>query len=801
MRICGFAAEGLRNERRILETFPVKELQDYWSSRPRYEAVDPKSKKSMSGSSLTSSLARSDDDTGAGSNPEGGQTYQEWLALQNEEKDEVPPPPYTLELDESTDPTPSQTEANPDTRATAVAAPLGVPSVEVQSAPVVVNVQPVTSSSHAVVSQPTVIHTAPASQNQAYSQVGAQSPQPYPPSSVQHPQSPPPTQVHSPRPYPPYSALQHPQSQATTQAQLPQPYRPASRQSTPSASTQHSQSYLPPQTQTHHQPYPPVQSYYQYATTQGHHHPVTGQSNESYLPSGGAQSPQSYGHHQGQSPHAHSPVLGQQPHSHPPAGGSAYQGYPASTGHASGYPPAGAPSQGYTPPNAQSPQSYSTSGGPVRPGYSPVDGSSFQSYTSNHNSPHSGHNQLQDPVTTLVNDFGRQSISGPSGGSGVPPGGNLITPPPLHPTHQGNSGYHTSFPPRPSTNQARPPAQSRPSGPPLGGRSSTPPPLHPAHSGHAAHGHLGHHTHHPSRPPTIQARPPSQSGHRPAAASSPPSHTPLSLPVQETSAPATASTQNRPKWPPAEWDLDTPPVQQHFSSPGPKPSTASGLGGANLTRPQSLSTSGYSPSGGSALRPTSSMSNKPPLRPNTTSNTNTPPGQYSPPIAASTYNSAANTHDHSTNYASSPYLYTGPPTHGQHGQHGPPVSFPSGPQYGSSYMPSSYPGHQGASMYNSGSTYASAPNSPPHGSNIAFPTGQLAHSGHGSGMGPQYPGGPSFPSSPSTAFPQAHGVDGGYYGAQGYGSGSSSGFPPSGPYSQSPSAPWMSSGPPMPPRK
>ena len=37
MRICGFAVEGLRGERLILETFPSKELQDYWSSRPKYE--------------------------------------------------------------------------------------------------------------------------------------------------------------------------------------------------------------------------------------------------------------------------------------------------------------------------------------------------------------------------------------------------------------------------------------------------------------------------------------------------------------------------------------------------------------------------------------------------------------------------------------------------------------------------------------------------------------------------------------------------------------------------------------------
>ncbi|KAG2101804.1 uncharacterized protein F5147DRAFT_708076 [Suillus discolor] len=37
MRITGFAAESLRGDRMIHETFPVKELQDYWATRPRYE--------------------------------------------------------------------------------------------------------------------------------------------------------------------------------------------------------------------------------------------------------------------------------------------------------------------------------------------------------------------------------------------------------------------------------------------------------------------------------------------------------------------------------------------------------------------------------------------------------------------------------------------------------------------------------------------------------------------------------------------------------------------------------------------
>jgi len=43
MRIAGYAAEGFHRERALMETFPVKELQDYWSSRPH--SVDNNAKE------------------------------------------------------------------------------------------------------------------------------------------------------------------------------------------------------------------------------------------------------------------------------------------------------------------------------------------------------------------------------------------------------------------------------------------------------------------------------------------------------------------------------------------------------------------------------------------------------------------------------------------------------------------------------------------------------------------------------------------------------------------------------------
>ncbi|KAJ8488759.1 hypothetical protein ONZ51_g3342 [Trametes cubensis] len=85
MRICGFAAEGLRGERTIHETLPSKELQDYWSTRPRYE---DRPQAGPSGGSTSGDKA---------------QTWEEWEKLDGGKLnvDEPPPPPYSLEAEES----------------------------------------------------------------------------------------------------------------------------------------------------------------------------------------------------------------------------------------------------------------------------------------------------------------------------------------------------------------------------------------------------------------------------------------------------------------------------------------------------------------------------------------------------------------------------------------------------------------------------------------------------------------------------------------------------------------------------
>ena len=74
MRISGFAAEALRGERRVFETFPFKDLQDYWSCRPKYEELS---------------------DSATPKKP-ASQSYEEPSASRNDGKEEAPPPPYSL---------------------------------------------------------------------------------------------------------------------------------------------------------------------------------------------------------------------------------------------------------------------------------------------------------------------------------------------------------------------------------------------------------------------------------------------------------------------------------------------------------------------------------------------------------------------------------------------------------------------------------------------------------------------------------------------------------------------------------
>lgn len=165
MRICGFAAEVLRNERRLFETFPSKELQDYWSNRPKYEEVPVQavapgpSSAGVSSSGPSGSLAAGGPEA-SGGKPGGGagegQSYEEWLAAQSEEKEEAPPPPYSLEAEE----VPATVPAAANASTTTAASPSAVPAHSSVSAPTPTSVA-VNPAAGAVPSVPSSHASAP----------------------------------------------------------------------------------------------------------------------------------------------------------------------------------------------------------------------------------------------------------------------------------------------------------------------------------------------------------------------------------------------------------------------------------------------------------------------------------------------------------------------------------------------------------------------------------------------------------------------------------------------------------------
>ncbi|KAJ7223466.1 hypothetical protein GGX14DRAFT_658206 [Mycena pura] len=108
MRVAGFAAEGLRGERRIHDAFPSKELQDYWGTRPRYEP--DATAAAASGAARQASVAgASSAGADAGAEAEAGQRareakaqYEAWAEEQRRkeaEGEEAPPPAYSLEAE------------------------------------------------------------------------------------------------------------------------------------------------------------------------------------------------------------------------------------------------------------------------------------------------------------------------------------------------------------------------------------------------------------------------------------------------------------------------------------------------------------------------------------------------------------------------------------------------------------------------------------------------------------------------------------------------------------------------------
>ncbi|KIL61791.1 hypothetical protein M378DRAFT_129485 [Amanita muscaria Koide BX008] len=131
MRICGLATEGLHKVRLIEETFPVKELQDYWATRPISDGDNE-----ITG--CASSREGQRRDTGESS---ASQSYQAWLQAQQESKEDVPPPPYCLVEEGVTVLNP------PDEHPTnALEPPAEAPSVAITAATEGISVLPAASS-------------------------------------------------------------------------------------------------------------------------------------------------------------------------------------------------------------------------------------------------------------------------------------------------------------------------------------------------------------------------------------------------------------------------------------------------------------------------------------------------------------------------------------------------------------------------------------------------------------------------------------------------------------------------------
>ena len=95
MRIAGYGSELVKGERQLEDRFPEKELRDWEYSHPKTE-IRP---------SLDSLLASGSGTNGGGSSSTGGggQSYEDWLKTegQGKDKEEAPPPPYSLEAEES----------------------------------------------------------------------------------------------------------------------------------------------------------------------------------------------------------------------------------------------------------------------------------------------------------------------------------------------------------------------------------------------------------------------------------------------------------------------------------------------------------------------------------------------------------------------------------------------------------------------------------------------------------------------------------------------------------------------------
>ncbi|KAJ2912412.1 hypothetical protein MD484_g8005, partial [Candolleomyces efflorescens] len=255
MRICGFAAEGLRSERRIFDSFPSKELQDYWGTRPKYEIVPVRS-TGLGGHNVAgpSSAGPSGAGSSSGAGGDGGQSYEDWLASQQtNQSEEAPPPPYSLEAE----------EAAPATQATPATVPPSVSAAPASTGAVA----PALAASVSVASQsqgsggPTVASPPPVNQ-----------------------------QTHPPHQYGPQGTTSNPSNNANAVAgisnslgamSLGGSYPPQQSQAGPGPNSDHQSGRLTSSPPPLHPAHPSASSYGQSSYGRPPNRPQTAQSNSS----------------------------------------------------------------------------------------------------------------------------------------------------------------------------------------------------------------------------------------------------------------------------------------------------------------------------------------------------------------------------------------------------------------------------------------------------------------------------------------------------------------------------------------
>ncbi|KAG6328895.1 hypothetical protein ID866_10194 [Astraeus odoratus] len=192
MRVTGLAAEGFHGERVLMETFPVKELQNYWSTRPHLEEGD-----------RNGQINRGTEET--------GRDYKDWGDAGASGATDDAPPPYSLEeiVEQTQAIAISEGQSNRTTTLNPRPLPGSPPPVPAR------NPSLTASTSATLPSRPSSVSAVATSSNPPSPALPARSQSTRPPGNASRPSTP-------GRPPPPVNVSSHPRHQSSTEAS-PQP--------------------------------------------------------------------------------------------------------------------------------------------------------------------------------------------------------------------------------------------------------------------------------------------------------------------------------------------------------------------------------------------------------------------------------------------------------------------------------------------------------------------------------------------------------------------------------------------------